>query len=615
MHKRKTLPPKQKAAPTETKTSTLEAFPSPPTVLSLIQHDICKYADAISGIIGADVEIVDNTLLRVAGTGEYRCRLNENISGQGYIYKYIFKHNKTILVENPRSDPICNICQDKAFCKEMLDLSTPIISRGKTIGAIGIICSNKSQRAAIISQKEKYIYFIEQIASLIAAKAHDYLENRAEKEVIQALEKIIETMDRGVIIIDDKGTIYRCNASAMRILCINRIESDYTVEIDLTGDILYGCEEAYFTVKGNQCHVLCNRIEFTTLDNNKLTVIVFQDAHDFFPKDTVSASESYTPEKFLGRSPAIKEIKKRIEKIAASNASVLILGETGSGKEITALTIHSNSPRRNAPYVAINCAAIPEQLLESELFGYVRGAFSGADPKGRIGKFEQANGGTLFLDEIGDMPIQLQAKLLRVLQDKIVTRVGSNHDIPVDVRLITATNKSLRDLIEEKRFREELFYRINVVSLSLPPLRERREDIMDLAKYFLDTFCSEADKSVPRLSEHIANALYAYPWPGNIRELRNAMEYMLVMQGEHPQLHTDHLPQAIQDYMRNISSSSTPLGKAEYEQKRSLEQLLKEYGQDVEGKKKVARHLGIGIATLYRKLKHYNLTGRHKAIR
>ncbi len=233
-------------------------------------------------------------------------------------------------------------------------------------------------------------------------------------------------------------------------------------------------------------------------------------------------------ESIVGQSQAIQEVFKMIGRVAHADAPVMITGESGSGKELVARAIHHHSPRQTRDFVAINCAAIPEALLESELFGHEKGAFTGAISQ-RIGRFEQCHGGTLFLDEIGDLPLPLQAKLLRVLQDGEFSRVGGNETLRADVRIVTATHRKLEQEVAAKAFREDLFYRLNVVRISLPPLRERVEDIRLLAEYFLQKVA--AKKHLPRLriSEEALRAMEAYPWPGNVRELENTIQRATVL--------------------------------------------------------------------------------------
>lgn len=233
----------------------------------------------------------------------------------------------------------------------------------------------------------------------------------------------------------------------------------------------------------------------------------------------------------IGNSPAMRDIYKTIGKVAPSDVTVLIQGESGTGKELIARAIHFNSKRLGKPFIALNCAAIPKELLESELFGFEKGAFTGAVER-KLGKFEQANGGTIFLDEIGDMPLDLQAKILRVLQEKEVTRTGGNQSIVVDVRIVAATNQDLEEKVRQRAFREDLFYRLNVVPIQLVPLRERKEDIPLLVEYFLGKICVELEITLKQCAPEALNLLSNYSWPGNVRELENTIKRAVILSSD-----------------------------------------------------------------------------------
>lgn len=243
---------------------------------------------------------------------------------------------------------------------------------------------------------------------------------------------------------------------------------------------------------------------------------------------TFDVSDDYARgERIVGKSTAMLDIYKQIGRVAPTDAPVLIKGESGTGKELVARAIYHYSNRADKPFLAINCSAIPEQLLESELFGYERGAFTGADFK-RIGKFEQCSGGTLFLDEIGDMPLPLQAKVLRVLQDGQIQRLGGTETIETDVRIITATNKNLEEMVKSGTFRKDLYYRINVVTINVPPLRERKEDIEELVHYFIQKYNKKLGKTIKGITADALKKLKEHPWPGNVRELENVIQKAIV---------------------------------------------------------------------------------------
>jgi two-component system nitrogen regulation response regulator GlnG len=242
--------------------------------------------------------------------------------------------------------------------------------------------------------------------------------------------------------------------------------------------------------------------------------------------------DKYQLEKtIIGNSPAMREVYKTIGKVAPSDVTVMVQGESGTGKELIARAIHFNSRRLGKPFIAINCAAIPKELLESELFGFEKGAFTGAVER-KLGKFEQANGGTIFLDEIGDMPLDLQAKILRVLQEKEVTRTGGNQNIAIDVRIIAATNQDLEEMTRRKEFREDLFYRLNVVPINLVPLRERSEDIPPLVEYFLAKICTELEMPIRQCDQSAMIFLTEHPWPGNVRELENSLKRAIILSSD-----------------------------------------------------------------------------------
>jgi DNA-binding NtrC family response regulator len=268
----------------------------------------------------------------------------------------------------------------------------------------------------------------------------------------------------------------------------------------------------------------------------------------------------YSFQGIVGRCRPMRDLFQLLETVSVTNSTILVSGETGTGKELVARAIHHNSPRRGNPFVALNCSAIPETLLEAELFGHVRGAFTGAVGN-RVGRFEQAHRGTLFLDEVGTMGAPLQMKLLRALQEREVERVGESRTIKVDVRVIAATNSDLGKLVAEGKFREDLYYRLNVIPVRLPPLRDRKEDIPLLVRHFLERFCRELNppRGQMRVSQQAMRQLMAYGWPGNVRQLENALERAVALGGGRAQVETSDLPPDIQDVGESHASSSFAL--------------------------------------------------------
>jgi DNA-binding NtrC family response regulator len=310
-------------------------------------------------------------------------------------------------------------------------------------------------------------------------------------------------------------------------------------------------------------------------------------------------------EGFVGQGQEMQRVHDLIARVADSDVSVLITGESGTGKEVVARALHRQS-RREGAFVAINCAAMPEALLESELFGHVRGAFTDARDA-RPGLFVEARRGTVFLDEIGDMPLGLQPKLLRVLQERTVRPLGGSSEVPIDVRILSATNRDLESAIEEKRFREDLFFRINVVQIPLPPLRARAGDILSLAQHFIGQLAARADKSVTGISSPAAQRLLAYPWPGNVRELQNCMERAIALT-RFDQIVVDDLPEKVQ----NHRSSHLILGGDDPSELVPMDEVERRYILRVldavaGNKTAAARVLGFERKTLYRKLSRFGI--------
>jgi DNA-binding NtrC family response regulator len=310
----------------------------------------------------------------------------------------------------------------------------------------------------------------------------------------------------------------------------------------------------------------------------------------------------------IGSGPGMQRVFELVKKVAPSNASVVITGESGTGKEVVARAIHNLSPRREKPFLALNCSAIPATLIESELFGYERGAFTGADQR-RLGNFELAQNGTFFLDEIGEMPLELQAKVLRVLEDHRIRRLGGRSEVEVDVRVICATNRDLKEEIKRGRFREDLYFRLHVFTIALPPLKERREDIPLLVHHFIEKYNAETGKRVQGLAPSAMGLLQGYSWPGNIRELRNTVERaMILVDGEI--IGEEHLPPDMQA-SPEAATLRVPLGIPM--DKVEKEYILASLQRNGGNKARTAEVLGISEKTLYNKLNRYAAEARTRA--
>ncbi|GIW48609.1 MAG: sigma-54-dependent Fis family transcriptional regulator [Caloramator sp.] len=442
-------------------------------------------------------------------------------------------------------------------------------------------------------------------------------------ETYQYLNTIIESINFGIIALSKNGLIKNINQSACSMFnCIKEDLIERPIEDilpkweEINKRILSGekiiDEEIYFRIKGKSQKYI---ISLHSIQDEKGCIIGsvlsfknIQNVYNLINKYT-GMKARYTFDDIIYKSNNMKKIIEYSKSISDSPSTILITGESGTGKEILAQAIHNNSNRRDFGFVAINCGAIPENLIESELFGYDEGAFTGAKRGGNPGKFELANGGTLFLDEIAEMPLDMQVKLLRVLQEGCITRIGGNKYIDVDVRIIAATNKNLLQEVKEGRFREDLYYRISVIPIVLPPLRERREDIPLLIEHFLKIKSLKLKKPIPKLSPILYEKMLSYNWLGNIRELENFIESAVNFDGnieflmnKFENLNTQNQNTQISKYNTISDDLIGPLDELE---KKAIVNCLKKYENNIS---KCAKILNISRNTLYLKIKKYNIT-------
>jgi transcriptional regulator with PAS, ATPase and Fis domain len=565
------------------------------TLIMEIKEEVQKYADVISNIIGIDVEVMDSNFIRVAGTGKLKEITGKSMKEEAHIYKKVLYDGVPQIILNPGKDPACHKCIQKEFCYEKLEVSMPIKMGQKTLGVIGLVCFSEEQRVNFIKNKSNFLIFLKQISEFIVSKVSELIQKKISLTKNESFKMILNKISEGIILLDENNQVLHMNNKSMTLFnCTDWNGEFYYQEKDET---FIGKKELYINFKGRELCGIGEAISISPIE--KLLIFKEKIAFEKEILQIVNSTTGTLVENFLFVSNAMKNLYERITKIAKNPSTVLITGESGTGKEVIARTIHMNSNRKDKPFVAINCGAIPEALLESELFGYVKGAFTGADPKGKIGKFELANGGTLFLDEIGDMPLYMQVKLLRVLQEKKIIRIGSNQLTDIDVRIITATNKNLEHLIEENKFREDLFYRLNVIPIEVPPLRERTNEIETFLYYFAKRYANLFSKNFNKVETAVIEKFKAYSWPGNVRELENTVEYMVNLMGEDGILSSIHLPNKILRPSINTEKTYKTLKEIELE---AIYSLLREFGETTQGKKKVAEILGIGMATLYRKL-------------
>ncbi|MGL4509838.1 sigma-54 interaction domain-containing protein [Cetobacterium sp.] len=569
-------------------------------ILINLRKDIQKFAETISQIIQMDVEIMDKNFIRVGGTGRLKNKVGQSMTEESHIYKKVLETGKEYVILNPKEDIHCSRCPSIQNCKEKLEVSTPIFLNNEVAGVIGLICFNNQQKLNFIDKQEKYLNFLKQISGFISSQAYLFLENSYAESKKEFLKVILNKIEEGILIYDNNHLLTHMNEVSIKLFNTKILQENLFIQP--LNDNFLGKNAYSIIYNDKKLDVFGEIFTFSPFEK----VLIFKEKkaiHNSILHVTNSTTGTLVKD-FIFYSDSMKKLFERINKISKNPSTVLITGESGTGKEIIARTIHMNSNRVNQPFIAINCGAIPEALLESEFFGYVKGSFTGADPRGKIGKFELANGGTLFLDEIGDMPLYMQIKLLRVLQERKIIRIGSNQLIDVDVRIIAATNQNLEHLVEMGEFRKDLYYRLNVVPIEVPPLRKRTGDIFIFAEHFAEKYATLFKKNFANISSEVLSIFEKYNWTGNVRELENTIEYMINLMGDNGILSYNHLPQKLLTTNSAKIPQERTLKSMEIEM---ISNLLIKYGDSTESKKQIAKILGIGIATLYRKIEQYNL--------
>lgn len=580
------------------------------TTLNRVRGHVRKYAEVISSVMKVEVEIVDSKMIRIAGTGIYKKAVG--VPAKGSVYRDVLATGDSHIIKEPGKDALCMGCADKGSCLEKLEISTPIFYRGEIVGVIGLVCATESQKRRVLENLDSHLKFVKQISEFIAIKLYEYDENVISKERKDILNQILNSMDKGVIVVNAEDRIISINNSAMKELKLSPDYLNYEINLKTKEEHIYG-KEIYEVVIDKKEYLLAGKLlAISSIAKESYRAFIFDSIKKLNAEyQQISSERAINIESIIGDSYPMERLKTKIKKVAPTKSTVLITGESGTGKELVARAIHAHSDRRDKPFIAINCAAIPDALLESELFGYVKGAFSGANPNGRMGKFELANGGVIFLDEIGDMPLYLQVKLLRVLQERKLVRIGSNKLMDLDIRVIAATNIDLKERIDKKKFREDLYYRLNVIPVEIPSLKEREGDILLIMDKLIDKYNEALNKYVHTVDGETKGLLLNYSWPGNVRELENTVEFMINLSDERGVITKEMLPDNILNEERSADRGDLENREgiqtiAQVEERLIIDS-LNLCGRDTKGKNEAAKMLGIGIATLYRKIEKYRI--------
>ncbi len=582
------------------------------SVLMQIQPTIQRFARMLASVLQLEVEIVDENLCRVAGTGAYGKFLGRQLSGNSRLLRNVLETKTEKVVTQSRFDPLCEGCDSKENCREKAFLGTPVILQDRCVGVISLIAVTHEQQEHISDNLREFSDYVRHISTIFVSKL---LEDQGPGDNISKIfATMIDNMDQGVLVVDDESRVQFVNQTALKTLGV--VQNNIIGKPIRFRPLTF---ESNFT-HGHMQHIVSwdDKSELIigqlhNIQGRQLFLMAFHQSHTSF--SVANAPDEPHIEQLVGECRVMRQLKRLISRIAPSPSSVMVVGESGTGKEVVARAIHKLSGRRNKPFIAINCAAIPEQLLESELFGYVKGAFTGASANGKTGLIQAANTGTLFLDEIGDMPLMLQAKLLRAIEAREILPIGASSPIQVDIRIISATNQNLAQFIAEGKFREDLFYRLNVIPITLPPLRERQEDIELLVHYFLHLHTRRLGSVYPGIAPDVVEILRKHRWPGNLRELSNLMEYLVNVVPSGEVIDSTLLPPNLlnngtteQSDVTEVSEAHLSLDDAGGTALEEMEkQMIREALSRHNSKKQVADELGIGIATLYRKIKKYEL--------
>ncbi|EEV5780385.1 sigma-54-dependent transcriptional regulator [Escherichia coli] len=582
------------------------------SVLMQIQPTIQRFARMLASVLQLEVEIVDENLCRVAGTGAYGKFLGRQLSGNSRLLRHVLETKTEKVVTQSRFDPLCEGCDSKENCREKAFLGTPVILQDRCVGVISLIAVTHEQQEHISDNLREFSDYVRHISTIFVSKL---LEDQGPGDNISKIfATMIDNMDQGVLVVDDESRVQFVNQTALKTLGV--VQNNIIGKPIRFRPLTF---ESNFT-HGHMQHIVSwdDKSELIigqlhNIQGRQLFLMTFHQSHTSF--SVANAPDEPHIEQLVGECRVMRQLKRLISRIAPSPSSVMVVGESGTGKEVVARAIHKLSGRRNKPFIAINCAAIPEQLLESELFGYVKGAFTGASANGKTGLIQAANTGTLFLDEIGDMPLMLQAKLLRAIEAREILPIGASSPIQVDIRIISATNQNLAQFIAEGKFREDLFYRLNVIPITLPPLRERQEDIELLVHYFLHLHTRRLGSVYPGIAPDVVEILRKHRWPGNLRELSNLMEYLVNVVPSGEVIDSTLLPPNLlnngtteQSDVTEVSEAHLSLDDAGGTALEEMEkQMIREALSRHNSKKQVADELGIGIATLYRKIKKYEL--------
>ncbi len=586
--------------------------------LQEISEYVQKTAEIIASVLDMEVIICDSGRFLLGDSDPDLYPESKRIETSS-VLNVVMNTREAVILKSIDDNPGCVICENRPLCDVKAIIGLPINYQDQAIGAIGILATSLESKQKLMDKKDYFLDFIRQMSDQLISKLMEREANIRLRRMQEQLACIIDSIDSGIIATDDSGRIIHYNTPVFQFfdpsliakdgINVSELLEESYINGVITANESFRNKEIILRRNGHSVYALLSSksIIFESLSIGAIFILkkisdVYRDMDDLNDSGIISGFDA-----IIGSSPQITEVKHKAAIIARGNSTVLIQGESGTGKELFARALHNSSSFSGKPFIAVNCAAIPDTLLESELFGYEEGAFTGAKKGGKIGKFQLANDGTLFLDEIGEMPFLLQTKLLRVLQERCIERVGGNESIPINVRMIAATNKDLEALVQSKDFREDLFYRLNVIPLTIPPLRERPSDILPLLQHFLTFYNRKLVRDIKGFTQDAERILLNSLWKGNVRELQNAVEYAVNMAGgeyigvRDINISASNENPAVEHVAMHIESMDELMRK-------QIIDALQLYGTSVQGKTMAAKTLGLSVATLYRKMKQFRIS-------
>ncbi|MEL7646889.1 MAG: sigma 54-interacting transcriptional regulator [Sedimentibacter sp.] len=587
------------------------------TILMELEKDVNEVAKAVAAVLNVDVEIVDTDLIRVAVVGKLEYMKGKKLFTSGFNYRRSINTGEKYIIDLPGEINLCRGCEWFGNCIYKTAVYAPIKGNNEVVGVISLTAFNEVQADILKSNIDANLYFVDKMANLIYSKV---MEKRMLREMMiinDKLNLVMNSIDSGIIATDCEGRVTHINQIGMEKLKLSSKENILGIKL---GSIFHSLQYEKLLDSKNEtqkyqevCSLINSKQDKYVVNigkifsNNKTEGLVLSFEGYNNAKSSaytlVNGEKPISADDIISVSESMKQVKNMALRVSQSNSSVMLVGETGTGKEVFSRAIHYHSLRKDKPFVTINCSAIPDSLIESELFGYDKGAFTGANKLGKPGKFEIANGGTIFLDEIEAMPLYMQPKILRVIQEKEVIRVGSNETVPVDVRIISATNIDLEKSIAKGEFRADLYHRLNVIPIIIPPLRERKDDIILLADHFIDKISRAMGRKINGIDKEVEELFLAYGWPGNVRELKNVVEFAINLE-DSQQITINNIPSYIKDlnepYENNEDNEKTLEEIENYVVKKALDK----YGWNESGRILAAKKLGISRATIYRKIKN-----------